>query len=137
MKDPLSYEQFVRALAVERMPLAAIDLAAFDRNLERCRMVCAGSGKRLRVATKSVRCPALLTRIRERLGEEVFGGLMCASVPEAALLFELGFRDLLVAYPAVQPSDMKAFADLHARGASVRLVCDCEEHLDALGAAGV
>jgi D-serine deaminase-like pyridoxal phosphate-dependent protein len=32
---------------------------------------------------------------------------------------------------------MKAFADLHARGASVRLVCDCEEHLDALGAAGV
>ena len=54
-------------------------------------------GKPIRVASKSLRCRALLERILSR--DERFAGLMTFTLPETLWLAEQGFEDLLLAYP--------------------------------------
>lgn len=131
----MTYGQYRELLKGERLPAALVNLNAFDENLRRVLRILDGSGKTLRPASKSVRCVWLLKRLFEQGGSAV-RGLMCYSVEEAAFLFDHGFDDLLVAYPSVQPSDMELMAMLTSSGASVCLMADCEDHLDALGAAG-
>ncbi len=49
------WQRLRRALAGRRLPAAVVDLDAFDRNVDRLAAPLAGTGKRLRIATKSVR----------------------------------------------------------------------------------
>ena len=89
-------------------------------------------GKPIRVASKSVRCRALLEAILRR--DERFAGLMTYTLPETLWLAEQGFEDLLLAYPT---ADAGALGELALRsvanpaGAPVVMV-DCAEHLDAI-----
>lgn len=122
------------ALAGERLPCALVWLPAFDRNLERCLAPARAGGKTLRLATKSVRAPALLARALARAGD-VCRGLMCFSAREAVWLAARGFDDLLVAYPTLEPAALDALAAAVAGGASIRLVVDDDAHLAALAAA--
>ena len=55
--------RFKRALAGRRLPAALVDEAAFDRNVDRLVAPIAAAGKRVRIATKSLRCPALVWRV--------------------------------------------------------------------------
>ncbi len=121
------------ALADERLPLAFVDLDALDRNVDRIAATIAGSGKTLRVASKSVRHLGLLRRIMAR--GEGFAGLMCFTAEEAGLLAGGGFDDLLVAYPTLQTGALRGLAQA-ARKHQVWQVVDSVEHLQALGAAG-
>ena len=59
-------------------PLAVVDLAAFDDNADD--LVRRAAGRPIRVASKSVRCRALLDRVLARPG---FAGLLCYSLREA------------------------------------------------------
>jgi D-serine deaminase-like pyridoxal phosphate-dependent protein len=131
----LTYEQYRDILKGERLPVAFVNLNAFDENLDSMLRIIQGSGKTLRVASKSLRCVALLKRLRERGGARL-KGLMCYTVEEASFLHEQGFDDLLVAYPTVSDHDMRLLIGLTAKGANVSLIVDCEDHLKALGAAG-
>lgn len=131
----LGWEDFRRLLAGERLPAAVVDLDALGRNVDRIRGRLDGTGKTLRVASKSVRHVGLLRRVLER-GGEGFRGLMCFSAEEAAFLVEEGFDDLFVAYPTLQHIALLPLARAAARGATVRLVADCREHLEAMGSAG-
>ena len=88
-----------------------------------------GTGKTVRIATKSVRAIGLTERIRDRGGAAI-RGVMGYSCREAGFLVERGFDDVLVAYPTMQPSDAKIVAESNARGATVRLVADDPRHLD-------
>ena len=54
-------------------------------------------GKPIRVASKSMRCRALLEAILRR--DERFAGLMTFTLPETLWLAEQGFENLLLAYP--------------------------------------
>ena len=67
-------------------------------------------GKPIRVATKSVRCRALLERILAR--GEGFAGLLTFTLPETLWLAEQGFENLLLAYPT---ADRGALAELALR----------------------
>ena len=58
------YLRFQKALDGAPLPAALVDLAAFDRNLARLLAPVVTAGKTLRVASKSVRVPALLRRAR-------------------------------------------------------------------------
>lgn len=59
-------------------------------------------GKKIRLATKSVRVPKLIQQIMD-LGEGTIQGLMCFSSAEARFLCdEYGFDDIMIAYPLVQ-----------------------------------
>jgi D-serine deaminase-like pyridoxal phosphate-dependent protein len=132
---PLDYQQIKHALAGRRLPVAFVDLDAFDRNAARVRRQCEDHGLRMRVASKSVRVPELLHRLIAR-SEGCFRGLMCFAVEEAAFLSDQGFDDLLVAYPTIGATDLELAAALTARGVNMRLMADCDETVAAVGAAG-
>ncbi len=133
--DPLRYEQFQAALAPERLPAALVHLEALEANLELILAPVRTTGKRLRIASKSVRVPALLRSLLER-SRGLAQGLMCFTVEEAEFLAAQGFDDLLIAYPTVQASDLRIMAALTRRGTKVCLVVDSEAHLEALSRAG-
>ena len=70
---------------------------------------CAGpAGKPIRVASKSVRCRALLERVLSRDG---FAGIMSFTLAESLWLARSGFDDVLLAYPS---ADRAGFAELTA-----------------------
>lgn len=125
--------RYSRAIAQEPLPCALVDLDAFDANLERLLRPVRAAGKVLRPATKSIRVPALLERVRERGGDAV-AGLMTYSAQETLFLAQEGWSDLLLAYPTVQSSDLEALSAA-ARRTLIRVVCDAPEHLEALEAA--
>ncbi|WP_336085841.1 alanine racemase [Nocardia sp. SSK8] len=90
-------------------PLAALDLAALDANADD--LVRRANGVAIRVASKSVRCRAVLERV---LGTGLtarggFAGIMAYSLREALWLARLGARDILLGYPVL---DRAALAEL-------------------------
>jgi D-serine deaminase-like pyridoxal phosphate-dependent protein len=134
----LSYEQFRRYLGDRRLPLAMVDLDAFDRNLARVLRTLEGHPARLRIATKSLRVVELLRRLERGAGAR-FGGFMCYALEEAAHLFDHGFDDLLVAYPIYQASDLALASDLVRRGCKMTLMVDAAPtvaRLDEAASAG-
>ncbi|HSQ62513.1 MAG TPA: alanine racemase [Polyangiaceae bacterium] len=133
---PLSYEQIREALEGERLPCIAVDLDAFDRNLGRHLDILGPRGTPLRLASKSVRVPALIQRALDRAGSDSHG-LMCFDVDEAAALAKEGHDDLLVAYPTLQKRHLDTLARLVAEGKNVSLAIDSEEAAAAMDASGV
>lgn len=122
------------ALRGEDLPAVVVDLEAFDRNLDRHENILRGTGLTLRLATKSIRVPALLRRVLER---GFARGLMCYSVREAEWLAERGFDDLFVAYPPWSERDLERLAALTAKGTAICAAADSLEALarfDAVGA---
>lgn len=122
-------------------PLAAVDLPTLRRNA--ADLVRRAGGTPVRVASKSVRCRAVLEEV---LGTGLtadggFRGIMAYSLREALWLVERGARDVLLGYPTV---DRAALAELagrpHALDA-VTLMVDSAAQLgivrDALGTARV
>jgi D-serine deaminase-like pyridoxal phosphate-dependent protein len=129
------WTRYRRALEGQPLPAALVDLDALDENIARLTAPVRAAGKKLRLATKSIRCPALHDYIAARAAD-VVGGLMTYAASESAWLAERGARDLLLAYPTVQASDA-AFL-LHAnRDATCAVVVDSDEQLAALASVAV
>jgi D-serine deaminase-like pyridoxal phosphate-dependent protein len=122
----------VKALDGTALPAVVVDLDAFDRNVDRHLTALAGRGTPLRIATKSLRVPALIRRVLDR-GGEIVRGLLCYSAREAVALHVRGFRDLLVAYPVVDPAELDAIA---ATG-DITLAVDSVAGVGRVAAAGV
>lgn len=125
----MNYDVFARALRGQRLPAALIDLDALDRNVQRLARALEGTGKTLRVASKSVRHVGLLRRILA--GSERFQGLLGFTLEEACFLADEGFDDLVVAYPSVQRAALAEVAARVKGGARLRLMADSERHLAA------
>ncbi|MFJ5926094.1 alanine racemase [Kitasatospora sp. NPDC092948] len=98
--------RYDRATAHLDAPLAIVDLAAFDANA--ADLVRRAGGKPVRVASKSVRCRALLERVLARDG---FAGVMSFTLAESLWLAGSGFTDVLLAYPS---ADRAGFGRLTA-----------------------
>jgi D-serine deaminase-like pyridoxal phosphate-dependent protein len=116
-----------RATAGLQPPLAVVDLAAFDANA--ADLVRRAGGLPVRVASKSVRCRALLERVLSRPG---FEGVMAYAAAEAAWLVASGVDDVFVAYPSV---DLAALAEVAAderTATRVTLTVDSVEHVHLL-----
>ncbi|QOV39502.1 amino acid deaminase/aldolase [Streptomyces ferrugineus] len=96
--------RYDRATAHLDAPLAIVDLHAFDANADD--LVRRAGGKPIRVASKSVRCRALLERV---LAKDGFAGVMSFTLAESLWLARSGFDDVLLAYPS---ADRAAFAEL-------------------------
>ena len=133
--DP-DHRRLERACAELEAPFACVDLDAFDANREA--LARRAGGTRIRLASKSIRCRALLERV---LGGEdsAVQGMLVLTVREALWLSEHGFNDIVVGYPSV---DRRALAELVRRSQSVSpehriaVMVDAVEHLDLLEAAG-
>ncbi|MCP2237570.1 D-serine deaminase, pyridoxal phosphate-dependent [Prauserella halophila] len=112
-------------------PLAVVDLDAFDANARD--LTRRAGGVPIRVASKSVRCRALLERTLTIPG---YAGLLCYSLPEALWLYRCGVSsDLVVAYPTVDHAALRTLATDDAARAAITIMVDSTEHLDAIDAA--
>ncbi|HET7444217.1 MAG TPA: amino acid deaminase/aldolase [Solirubrobacterales bacterium] len=125
-----SHDRYERIFAEVEAPFAFVDLDAMWANADS--MLERAGGKPIRVATKSIRCRALIEEILRY--DQGFSGLMTYTLPETLWLAEQGFEDLLLAYPT---TDVEALGELalrsvaHPAGAPVVMV-DCAEHLDMI-----
>jgi D-serine deaminase-like pyridoxal phosphate-dependent protein len=125
-----SHERYERIFAELEAPFAFVDLEAMWANAEA--MLARAGEKPIRIASKSIRCRALLQAILQR--DRRFAGLMTYTLPETLWLAEQGFEDLLLAYPT---ADASALGELALRsvanpgGAPVVMV-DCVEHLETI-----
>jgi D-serine deaminase-like pyridoxal phosphate-dependent protein len=127
---PQTHERYERVFADVEAPFAFVDMEAMwanaDSMLERSR------GKSVRVASKSVRCRALMEAILGR--DERFRGLMTYTLPETLWLAEQGFEDLLLAYPTADVGALEKLALRSAagpQGAPIVMV-DCVRHLEMI-----
>jgi D-serine deaminase-like pyridoxal phosphate-dependent protein len=119
--------RYDRATAQLAAPLAVVDLDAFDANADD--LVRRAGGKPIRVASKSVRCRALLERVLARDG---FAGIMSFTLDESLWLARAGFDDVLLAYPSV---DRAAYAELAGDpklAAAVTVLVDDPAQLDLI-----
>jgi D-serine deaminase-like pyridoxal phosphate-dependent protein len=123
-----NYAYYRRALSGERLPAAFVDLEVFHANLELLRR--RAGGMPIRLVTKSIRSVGILRRILD--AGTAFQGLLCYSVGEAAWLGAQGFDDLVVAYPSVEPSEVRAAAAQIRAGRSITLMVDGPEQVKML-----
>jgi D-serine deaminase-like pyridoxal phosphate-dependent protein len=128
------WRRYRAVIAAEAMPCALVDLDALEANARALAAPLGGSGKTLRVATKSVRCPELVRRVME-VAAPVARGLMTYTATETAFWVERGERDLLLAYPVARAADATLLARANGGGATAAVVVDCVEHLEVLAAA--
>ncbi|NED09329.1 amino acid deaminase/aldolase, partial [Streptomyces sp. SID6648] len=98
--------RYDRATAHLDAPVAIVDLEAFDANADD--LLRRAGGKPVRVASKSLRCRALLERALARDG---FAGVMSFTLAESLWLARSGFEDVLLAYPS---ADRAGYAELTA-----------------------
>jgi D-serine deaminase-like pyridoxal phosphate-dependent protein len=125
-----SHERYERIFAGVEAPFAFVDLDAMWANADS--MLERAGGKPIRVASKSIRCRALLEAILGR--DERFAGVMSFTLPETLWLSEQGVENLLLAYPT---ADVEALGELALRsaanpeGAPVVMV-DCVRHLETI-----
>jgi D-serine deaminase-like pyridoxal phosphate-dependent protein len=129
------YQEYRRIFQNQRLPVAFIDLQAFDANIAYVRQLVQGTGRTVRLGTKSIRCEHLLRRIFN-LGGPLFRGLLTFTVEETAWLVEKGYDDMIVAYPTVQAADMQLLQEMARLGKQIYLMVDCLEHLRRLSVAG-
>jgi D-serine deaminase-like pyridoxal phosphate-dependent protein len=124
------YERYERIFAEVEAPFAFVDLDAMWANGEA--MLERAAGKPIRVASKSIRCRALLERVLQR--DEGFRGLLTFTLPETLWLADLGHEDLLIAYPT---ADAAGLAELAVRSVANPdrapiVMVDSTEHLDLI-----
>ena len=128
------WNRYRTIVEAEALPCALVDLDALDANAAAVAKPLAGTSKTLRLATKSVRCPDLVARVRAAAGP-VVRGLMTYTAAETAFWAERGERDLLLAYPVGRANEAAHVAEANARGATAAVVVDAPEHLELLAAA--
>nr|WP_246345607.1 amino acid deaminase/aldolase [Conexibacter arvalis] len=108
-------------------PFAAVDLAAYDANAGD--LLRRAGGRPIRLASKSIRCRALLERTLA--SDPGFQGTLAFTLSEALWLADHGLRDLVVAYPT---TDREALRRLAARedDAGIALMVDDVAQLDLI-----
>jgi D-serine deaminase-like pyridoxal phosphate-dependent protein len=129
-----TYAYYRDAIAARTMPLAFVDLDLLDRNARE--IAERAHGKRIRVASKSIRCVPLMERILS--AGPPFEGIMAYSAREAVFLSQQGFDDILIAYPVLHEAvDARLCEELQC-GKRICCMVDSVEHvqyLDGLGRA--
>jgi len=125
-----SHRRYEEIFSEVEAPFAFVDLDAMWANADA--MLSRAGGKPIRLATKSVRCRALIERVLAR--GEGFSGLLTFTLPETLWLASQGHEDLLLAYPT---ADAGALGELAMRSvaspeAAPIVIVDCVEHLDAI-----
>jgi len=124
-----SYEELESIFAGIDAPFALVDLDAMWSNAGE--VLGRAQGTPIRVASKSVRCRALLEAV---LGAPGFDGLMTFTLPESLWLHAQGFHDLLLAYPTADRDALAELARLDTERPPILMV-DSVEHLDYIESA--
>jgi D-serine deaminase-like pyridoxal phosphate-dependent protein len=132
---PLDLGPLAAATAGLTTPYAVVDLDAFDANATS--MAGRAHGLPIRIASKSLRCRALMDRALTGAAltsssSPGFRGVLAYSVVEALWLARHGHTDVLVGYPTV---DLEALTELGQDpelAAAVTVMIDSRAHLDLI-----
>ncbi len=119
-----------RATAALDAPFACVDLDALHANARD--MLRRADGKPIRLASKSIRCRALLERTLA--SDPGFRGTLAYTLPEALWLADHGLRDLVVAYPTADRAALRVLA-VREDDAGIAVMVDDVEQLDLIEAA--
>ncbi len=113
-------------------PLAALDLSALRANA--ADLVRRARGVPIRVASKSVRCRAVLEEVLggELTGSGGFAGIMSYSLPEAVWLARRGARDILLGYPSVHRAALAELGGDESLREAITLMVDDPAQLDLI-----
>jgi len=111
-------------------PTLVVDLDAFDVNADD--LARRSGGKPIRVATKSLRIPALIGRALAHPG---FSGVLGYSLREALWLHEQDVcEDIVLGYPSVDRPALAALVADEKAAARITLMVDAPAHLDLVDA---
>jgi D-serine deaminase-like pyridoxal phosphate-dependent protein len=124
------YTYYREVFQGRRMPFAFVDLDVLDENIRQ--IAARAQGKRVRLASKSLRCVAMLRRILA--ADACFQGIMCYAAREAAYLASQGFDDLLLGYPCWHREDIAEVARATQAGARIALMVDSAAHVEQIEA---
>jgi D-serine deaminase-like pyridoxal phosphate-dependent protein len=116
-----------RATADLDPPFAIVDLDAFWTNARG--LLRRAGGRPIRLASKSIRCRALLERTLA--SDPGFRGTLAYTLPEALWLADHGLRDLVVAYPTVDRAALRALA-ARADDAGIAVMVDDVAQLELI-----
>jgi len=120
----------VDALDDPATPMVVVDRDAFDANADD--LVARAGGTPIRVASKSLRIPALLQRA---LAHDGFSGVLGYSLREALWLVAQGLSDdVVLGYPTVDRGALRSLLGDDAALAAVTLMVDDPAHLDVVDA---
>ncbi|HJQ05910.1 MAG TPA: amino acid deaminase/aldolase [Nocardioides sp.] len=109
-------------------PAFVVDLDAFDANADD--LTRRSSGTPIRVASKSLRVPALISRALAHPG---FSGVLAYTVAEALWLEEHDLSDdVVVAYPSVDRGALAALVASPRAASRITLMVDDPAHLDVV-----
>jgi D-serine deaminase-like pyridoxal phosphate-dependent protein len=124
------YQYYKRAFQGLPMPFAFVDLDLLECNIRQT--VVRAGGKRVRIASKSIRSLPLLELILE--SDAAFRGVMCFSAPEAAWLSRRGLDDLLIGYPCWNAEHLNSICDEVTKGKTIVAMVDSVAHIEHLEA---
>lgn len=106
-------------------PSAAVDLTALDANAAALRA--RANGVPIRIASKSVRCRAVLNRV---LAAQGVSGVMAYSLREAIWLAQSGVDDILMGYPTVDRTALTEVVNDRVLSGRITLMVDDVAQLD-------
>lgn len=115
-----SYQYYKELFGEKPLPLAFVDLDLMEENA-RSLLKRAGQ-KKIRVASKSIRCTSVLKRIFSLHAN--FQGIMCYSLSEAVFLSKNGFDDILMGYPSMQKKYLEEVCLEIQKGKKIILMTD-------------
>lgn len=119
------YDYYREVFRGHTMPFAFLDLDLLYQNILEIRG--RAGGKRVRLASKSLRCVGVIKRILAT--DACFQGVMSYSAREAVYLASQGLDDLLIGYPTWHADDIAAVARATAAGTHITLMVDSLEHV--------
>jgi D-serine deaminase-like pyridoxal phosphate-dependent protein len=123
-------ERLDRATAALDPPFAVVDLDALEANARD--LLRRAGGTPIRLASKSIRCRALLERTLA--SDAGFRGTLAYTLPEALWLAGHGQRDLVVAYPTTDRAALRALAT-RDEDAGIAVMVDDVAQLELIEAA--
>lgn len=125
MSNP-SYQYYNQLFKDLQLPIAFCDTDLLDKNCQEIAQRAEGN-KTIRIASKSVRCTAILKRILH--SNPIYKGIMCYTGREALFLSEQGFDDLLLGYPIVNRNEIFDICTATKNGKKIILMVDSNTHL--------
>ncbi|MFI8486672.1 amino acid deaminase/aldolase [Streptomyces rubrogriseus] len=120
------FAELAEATSRLQPPYAVVHLPSLRANAQD--LVRRAAGKPIRIASKSVRCRALLSRVTAGAG---WSGVLAFTLPEALWLAE-EFEDVVVGYPTVDTAAVARLAADEVLASRVTLMVDSPAHLDLI-----
>jgi D-serine deaminase-like pyridoxal phosphate-dependent protein len=122
------YLYYLDAVQGRMMPFAFVDRDRFDKNVQD--IAARARGHKICMASKSVRCVALLKRIMN--ADPRYHSIMAYSAREAVYLTQHGLDRILVAYPVWGEVEHSGVLETLRGGKSITLMVDSLEHIEHL-----